>query len=187
MKSTNFISHLAAAAIVTILAGLVYATVQQTYRTGANDPQLQLARDISNKIESKGTPGKWFDDDTIEISRSLSVFNTLYNDKNEPALSTGVLHGKLPLLPEGVFDEAKKNGENVFTWQPEQGVRVAIVLKSIPSSSYSFVAVGRSLDEVELREKNLRWTVLISWLLCMGVVIVHWIIVSLKPGKNANR
>ena len=187
MRTSNILTHVAAAAIVTIITGVIYATVQQTYRSGANDPQLQIAGDISNKLKTGGIIGKWFNEDTVEISQSLSVFNTLYNDKNEPVVSTGVLNGKLPFLPKGVFDLAKKKGENVFTWQPQNGVRVAVILKSISSSSYSFVAVGRSLYEVERREENLRWMILISWLLCMGVIVVHWIVAIIKTGRNANQ
>src|SRR5258706_9809953 len=165
MKRANVFTHIASAAIVTILTALTYASVQQTYRSGANDPQLQLARDISYQLR-KGAPiDKWFNGDTVEISQSLSVFNTLYNDKNEPVLTTGGLNGKMPVLPKGVFDVAKKKGENVFTWQPQSGVRVAIVLKSLQSSAgFSFVAAGRSLYEVEQREENLRWMVFINWL-----------------------
>jgi hypothetical protein len=186
MKQTNVFTHLAAAAIVTILSAFIYATVQQAHRSGANDPQLQIARDISNKLEKGGTVDKWFNGDTIEISQSLSVFNALYNDKGEPVISKGVLNGKMPSLPKGVFDFARKNGENVFTWQPERGVRMAIVLKSLQSSAYSFVAAGRSLYEIEQREQNLTWTTFISWVLCMGVIILHWLITFLKTRRNAN-
>jgi hypothetical protein len=79
-------------------------------------------------------------------------------------------------LPRGVFDFAKNTGENVFTWQPESGVRVAVVLKSVQSPDYSFVAVGRSLLEVEKRERDLLTMTIISWLLCVGVIMLHWLI-----------
>ena len=187
MRQTSIFTHLAATAIITILSALIYATVQQTYRSGANDPQLQIARDISNKLKKGEGIGKWFDGDTIEISQSLSSFNVLYDDKAGAVLSTGVLNGKLPSLPKGVFDHAMKHGENVFTWQPQKGVRVAVVLRSLQSSSYSYVAVGRSLYEVELREENLRWMIFISWLLCIGVIMLHWLIAFFKNRKNANR
>ncbi|MDP4261063.1 MAG: hypothetical protein Q8941_00915 [Bacteroidota bacterium] len=176
MKKANLLTHLAAAAIVTILAGLIYASVQQAHRSGANDPQLQVAMDISNKVKQAGTAGKWFNTDTVEISQSLSVFSTLFDSRGEPVMSTGVLNGKMPHLPKGVFDFAKTNGENVFTWQPERSVRMAVVLKPLSSPAYSFVAVGRSLNEIEKREQNLLWMAFISWLLCMGVIMLHWLI-----------
>jgi hypothetical protein len=188
MKQANVLTHLAAAAIVTILSALIYMSVQQVHRSAANDPQLQIATDISNNLKKEKAVDKWFNGDTIEISQSLSVFNVLYNDKGEPVISTGVLNGKMPSLPKGVFDFARKNGQNVFTWQPQRGVRMAIVLRSLLlSSSYSYVAVGRSLNEIEQREQNLLWMAFISWLLCMGVIMLHWLIAFLKTRNNANR
>jgi hypothetical protein len=93
----------------------------------------------------------------------------------------------MPSLPKGVFGQAMRYGENVFTWQPQKGVRVAVVLKSLQSSAYSYIAVGRSLYEVEQREENLRWMAFISWLLCMGVIMLHWLVSFLKNGKKANK
>ena len=177
MRKSNILAHLAAAIIVTILAAFIYASVQQVHRSAANDPQLQVSRDISDRLNNKRGPiDKWFNTDTIDISRSLAVFTTLYNYNDEPVVSTGLLNGKKPSLPRGVFDFAKRSGENVFTWQPESGVRVAVVLKSVQSPDYSFVAVGRSLFEVEKREKDLLTMTIISWLLCVGIIMLHWLI-----------
>jgi hypothetical protein len=186
MRQTNILTYLAAAAIVTILVALVYTTVQQAHRSGANDPQLQIASDISKRLGKGATTDKWFSGDTIEISQSLSVFNVLYNDKGDPVMSTGVLNGKMPSLPQGVFAHSAVYGENVFTWQPQKGVRIAMVLRSVHSPAWSYVAVGRSLLEVEKREEYLRWMVFISWLLCMGVIMLHWLITFFKKRKHAN-
>ncbi|HET6994807.1 MAG TPA: hypothetical protein VFI06_07485 [Chitinophagaceae bacterium] len=176
MKQANILTHLSAAIVMTILVAFIYAAVQQVHRSTANDPQLQLSRDISDKISQGGPIDKWFDTDTINISQSLGVFKTLYNYNAEPVISTGLLNGKKPSLPKGVFDFAKSTGENVFTWQPEGGVRVAVVIKSIHSPVYSFVAVGRSLLEVEKRESNLLMMAVISWLLCVGLIMLHWLV-----------
>jgi hypothetical protein len=177
MKKENVFTHLAAAIIVTILTAFIYASVQQVHRSGANDPQLQISRDIGDKLNGKkGVIDKWFNGDSIDISRSLAVFTTLYNYNDEAVVTTGFLNGKKPSLPRGVFDFAKREGENVFTWQPESGVRIAVVLKPLQSPDYSFVAVGRSLFEVEKREKDLLTMTVISWLLCMGIIMLHWLV-----------
>jgi len=183
MKQTNVLTHLAAGAIATIFCALLYVSVQQSYRSGANDPQFQIAGDISNKLKRGASIVNWFASDTCEIESSLCVFQTLYDENKKPVLSTGLLSKRLPALPAGVFDVARKQGENVFTWQPEAGVRMAIVLRSVQSPHYSFVAVGRSLYEVEKREKNLMWTVFVGWLLCMGLIILHRVIGYLRSGK----
>jgi hypothetical protein len=176
MRQANTPAHLAAAAIITILAALIYASVQQAHRSAANDPQLQIAGDIGNELRKSGTPGRWMNGDIIEISQSLSVFTILFDGRKEPVKSTGLLNGRLPHLPEGVFAFARDEGENVFTWQPQAGVRAAVVLRPVQSSSYAFVAVGRSLTEIEKREHNLLQMAFISWLLCMGVLLIHWLI-----------
>jgi len=67
MKKSNFISHFAALMIITVLCGLIYVTVQQSHRTGANDPQLQIALDLKNAIETGRSPVQWMPGDTIEI------------------------------------------------------------------------------------------------------------------------
>ena len=55
MKRSQIITHLAAAIIVTAIMLTVYATVQQAHRSGANDPQLQLARDIAENISNNNS------------------------------------------------------------------------------------------------------------------------------------
>src|SRR5215831_18440627 len=99
MKKINLLSHLTAVIIVTIVCGLIYATVQQSHRSAANDPQLQIAMDLKNAVENNQSLAKWMTDDTIEISQSLSVFKTLYDKNGEAVQSTGYLNGGLPQLP----------------------------------------------------------------------------------------
>ena len=183
MKNSTFMFHLSMAAIVTILCGLIYVSVQQSYRSGANDPQLQLARDIAAKLKDNH-PADWlFPKDTIEISESLAPFVVLYNDSGEPTQSTGLLDGHLPKMPKGVFDFTRKNKEDVLTWQPRRGVRMAMVIESVQSSPVAFVAVGRSLQEVEKRVSNLITMVFIGWVICIVVIIVHWLIFSLSKKR----
>jgi hypothetical protein len=173
MKRLSLLTHFAAAVIVTAIMLAMYATVQQTHRAGANDPQLQLARDIDAKINSNKPFTQLLPDDTIEISQSLGTFVTLYNAQGAPVQSTGLLDGRLPNLPSGVFDFTRNNKEDVFTWQPRQGVRVATVLQVTQNG---FVAVGRSLQEVEVRESNTVTMILITWMACLGIIVLHWVI-----------
>ncbi|QEC67628.1 hypothetical protein FRZ67_10120 [Panacibacter ginsenosidivorans] len=176
MKRVSILTHMAAAIIVTGILLAMYATVQQVHRTGANDPQLQLAHDISARVNSNNID-HLLPDDTIDISSSLGTFVTFYNSNGEPIGSTGMLDGKLPQIPKGVFEHAKANGENDITWQPRKGVRMAMVVESVPSSSQvSYVAVGRSLKEVEVRESNLVTMILMVWVACMAVILMHYLI-----------
>jgi len=176
MKTSSFFTHFAAAIIVTGIFLTIYATVQQAHRSGANDPQLQLARDIDAKISNNKPFDQLLPADSIDISTSMGNFVTLYNANGEPVHSTGMLENKFPQLPSGVFDFTRNNKEDVFTWQPRKGVRIATVLEATPNG---FIAVGRSLREVEVREGNLVNIVVIAWTACTGVILLHWVMQTL--------
>jgi hypothetical protein len=164
-------------AIITIIFGVIYVTVQQSYRSGANDPQIQLARDINLKLHEGKAVDNFFTD-SINIAQSLSPFAVLYDANGKPLRSSGYLNGKMPELPAGVFDYAKANGEHDVTWQPQSRVRMAmvIVIVSSNSSSVGFVAAGRSLQEVEIREHNLITMIFIGWIICIGLVLIYAVI-----------
>lgn len=174
MKRSQILTHTAAIIIVTAIMMTVYATVQQAHRSGANDPQIQLARDIAENISNNTSFEDLLPRDTIEISKSLATFVALYNVDGNPMQSTGTMDEKLPKLPKGVFEFARSNNEDVFTWQPRPGIREAMVLKAVRSPQVGFVAVGRSLNEVEQRESNLVNIILIAWAGCMAVIMVHF-------------
>ncbi len=180
MKKSNLLSHAAAALLVTILSGLIYVSVQQSHRSGANDPQLQIARDISGRLKNNKAIDQLMAGDTVEISKSLAVFIVLYDMNGEPIRSNGLLDGKLPQIPKGVFDFTRRHGEDAISWQPRRGVRMATVVESVQAGEIGFVAVGRSLQEVEKRVGSLTTMILIGWLACIGVIFLHVIIVNIR-------
>jgi hypothetical protein len=171
-------------AIITVFMLLIYAAVQQTYRSNANDPQIQIAREISIYLKEGKTIEHIFPTDSIDISKSLGVFAVLYDNNLKPMKSSGFLNGNIPQLPSGVFVFAKTHSEDAITWQPSPGVRMAMVLASVQSSNVAFVAVGRSLKEVEIRERNLLLMVFICWVICMGIVIINAFIQFRYQKKN---
>jgi hypothetical protein len=175
MKKLSFTSHFTGLLVVTILCGLIYATVQQSHRSGANDPQLQIALDLKNAIENNRSLTQWMTGDSIEIAQSLAVFKTLYNKNGEPVQSTGFLDGQLSQMPQGVFAFTNKHREDVLTWQPRSGVRMAMVVEAVNSPQIGFVAVGRSLHEVEKRESNLTMMAFVGWLVCAGLLFLHFL------------
>jgi hypothetical protein len=173
MKLSTLFSFLCPLAIISLILGLVYTTVQQSYRMGANDPQIQLAADIRDRLSLGRASDSFFTGDSVDISRSLGLFVSLYNAAGQPIKATGFLDGKIPQFPSGVFDFANRFGENRVSWQPRAGVRIALVLVKIPSPGNGFVAAGRSLKEVEIREANLGLMVGSIWLICVGIGIFY--------------
>jgi len=186
MKKTSFVTHFTGLLIVTILCGLIYATVQQAHRASANDPQLQIASDIKNALEENRPLTQWMTNDSIEISRSLAVIKALYNKNGQPVQSTGFLNGQFPKMPKGVFDFTKDHEEDVVTWQPQYGVRMAMVVETVHSPQIGYVAVGRSLEEIEKRESRLVTMVVVAWVVCAGIILLHFLL-SYFSHKNQNK
>ena len=178
-----FANYLAAAAIATILIGLIYVTVQQAYRSGANDPQLEIARDMHERI-GKGASVQQYLSDSINLRQSLRAFAALYNPQGQVMQSSGFLDGRLPQLPSGVFDFAKTTGQYLVTWQPRSGVRMATVILPVHSASVGYIVVGRSLGEVEIREHNLLIEVFVCWLMIMGIIAISALLKFNSNTKN---
>jgi hypothetical protein len=88
----------------------------------------------------------------VDLEQSIAPFITVFDDTGTPLASSGLLHGQMPAIPAGVFDYVRQHGEDRITWQPEPGVRQAIVVVSYTGDHSGFVVAGRSLREVERRE-----------------------------------
>jgi hypothetical protein len=169
----KIIQHLSAIAIITIIMGLIYASVQQTYRSNADDPQAQIAYDMRDKLQ-KGKSLVF--DDTIELGKSLSVFKESYDENGNAIQSTGFLNGRIPQLPKGVFELAKANGEHWITWQPQRGVRLATGIVRVNTAPVAYLVVGRSLKEVEERVSKLTSIVFVAWIFCLAIVLFNWLV-----------
>jgi hypothetical protein len=183
MRVPTVLPYASAAAIATVLLLLVYASVQQTYRTGADDPQVQLAKDLNHRLET-GQSVERMMPDSIELSESLGVFVTFYGSDLRPLRSSGFLHGQLPRIPSGVFDFVKTHGEERVSWQPESQVRMALVVLRSSAPPVAFVVVGRSLLEVEKREHNLELMVLLSWGFILGIIILTALVTAISRPKK---
>ena len=152
-----------------MLALAIYATVQQALRRGANDPQLQMAGDAAVALERGADAAKTVGTVQVDAARSLSPFMIVYDDSGRPVASSVQLNGATPAPPPGVFSFAREHQRDVLTWQPQRGVRIAMVLERIAGEHPGFVLAGRSLREVEVREDATWHMVQIAWL---GMVMV---------------
>lgn len=159
---------LISAFIITGLCGLVYAAVQQNYRSSLNDPQIQIAQDVSRALADGADARTFIPQKTIDMSESLAPFMIVYDQGFKPITSSAILGKEAPVPPQGVFVTAKLQGENRLTWEPKPGVRIATVIKPYQGVNTGFVLVGRSMKEVENRIDNLTTLVGIVW---MGLMI----------------
>lgn len=140
------------AAVATIICLLVFVTVQQSLRIGANDPQIQMAEDAVRALERGEAIDKVLPAGKVEIERSLAPFLVLYDADGRPIAGSGLLHGQPAAPPAGVFTYVSQRGEERVTWQPEPGVRLASVVLRTTATPAAFVLAARSLREVEKRE-----------------------------------
>ena len=151
------------AAAVTGLCLLVEVTVQQSYRSALNDPQIQLAEDAAALAANGIDPHSLVPPEPINIARSLAPYLVIYDDAAQPIAASGLLSGVPPQPPPGVFAAARARGENRVSWQPRADVRSAVVVRHFSGEASGFVLAGRNMREVEARETNLRRIVLLGW------------------------
>jgi hypothetical protein len=172
------LQHLGAIAIITIIMGLIYASVQQSYRTAANDPQVELARELKERLQKGESLQNKFSD-TFDLASTLSVFVETYDAAGHPTQSNALLGGRLPQLPMGLLAHAKEAGEHWVTWQPRRGIRMAMGILAINTAGpVAYLAVGRSLRLTEERVSNLSFMVIVAWVLCAAVVLFHWLVAT---------
>ncbi|HMD90712.1 MAG TPA: hypothetical protein VKF38_16270 [Anaerolineaceae bacterium] len=160
------------AAVITLFCGLLYATVQQSYRMGANDPQIQMAEDTARALESGQSASSLVPSGKIDIAQSLAPYLIIYDANGQPVVSNALLHNQIPTIPSGIFEYTRKNGEDRVSWQPEPGVRSATVIDPVNNGRDGFVLAGRSLREVEIRESALTTQVEIGWLVTILASLV---------------
>ena len=178
--------------VSTLFALLVYAAVQQSYRGGANDPQLQMAEDAAAQLGGDTTtPAELTSGPTVNLATSLAPYTIVYDAQGKVLASTGMLSGHAPTPPSGVLQEARDHGSNSITWQPAAGVRSAIVVMPYgDATSGGTVLVGRSLRSVEDREGFLLLMAAVAWIgALVGGLVVAFVAARLwgssDPGSGA--
>ena len=179
------------AGISTVLALALYTIPQQVLRLGANDPQVQLAGDLTARLEQGAAPAEAVPAASIDMARSLAPFVIVYDDQGRPVASQATLNGSVPSPPVGVFEFVRTHGEERVSWQPVRGsagpVRIAAVVMRVNGAHPGFVLAGRSLREVEAREELVEHLAGLAWLamlvlIAIGTLSFGW---YTRPAKNA--
>ncbi len=162
---------------ITILSGVIYGTVQQDLRMGANDVPSQLAQDAISRLSKGDDPAAVLPDQTVEAGKSLSPFVIVFDkDSNVVASSLEKVDGKVPLPPSGVFAYTKKHLLDKISWQLKDDQRFAIVMRYFDGEKRSgYVLAGRDLHDVEQHEAQTALIVLAGWFSSMfGTFVVVW-------------
>jgi hypothetical protein len=157
------------AVTITLVCGLIYGVVQQNYRQNANDPQIQIADDVAQAIERGESYASFVYPSNVNLVTSLAPFVIVYDSSKNIKFTNADLDSRTPKPPEGVFDYAQSHAENRITWEPERGIRIAIVVTSYTDNGGGYVLVGRSLREVERRVQQLTTDIAIGWFVSMAI------------------
>jgi hypothetical protein len=178
------LSLLPLAMLATCLAGLIYIVVQQDLRTGANDPQQQLAEDAAAELNGGAAPASLVTGAKVDLATSLAPFLVIYNTTGAVLATDGQLDGAPPLIPKGVLDAAGANGLDAVTWQPRAGLRFATV--TVPWAGGSVMA-GRSLRLVEQRESQLELLVAAGWVATLIALAITVLVAGrIWTGRSTN-
>ena len=83
------------------LCVLVYLTVQQSLRMGANDPQIQMAEDAASQLNAGASVKSVLPPTKVEIADSLAPFVMVFDESGKVLASSATLHGAVPDLSGG--------------------------------------------------------------------------------------
>ena len=165
------------AVAVTALSALTYLAVQQSYRNGLDDPQVQLAQDGAARLDAGAPPDSLVTSPTIEARDSLAPFVAVFG-ADDALLATGATIAAMPPRPPaGVLAAARSAGRDRVTWQPRPDVRIATV--SFAAKDGRVVLAGRNMREVEARVDDLTKITALAWVatlvaLLVAVLGVEW-------------
>lgn len=165
--------------LTTFVAGTAVVISHQVLRMSANDPQIQLAEDAAQRLNSGEDPARVVPDRTVDMAASLAPFVIVYDNSGRPLASSANLDGVLRTPPRGVFEFVQSHGEEQLTWQPRQGVRIASV---VVRTANGFVLAGRNMREIEIRKDKVAQLAILGWLAANLALIIIWLLTPIFGG-----
>jgi hypothetical protein len=173
-----------AAAAVTLVAGAFETNGQGGLRSGANNPQIQVARQSARFLAEGVAPGVVAEGPKVDLATSLGLHLTVFDGAGRVLASTATLDGRTPVPPGGVLSTARHR-DDLVTWQPRPDVRVAaVVTRWSGPAGQGTIVVGRSLREVERRERRLLRRIALWWLLAMLATALAALAVAFWPERR---
>ena len=170
--------------LTTFIAGTGYFISQQVLRMSANDPQIQLAEDAAQRLNSGENAARIVPDRKVDMAASLAPFVIVYDNSGRPVASSASLAGATPILPRGVFEFVRANREESVTWQPRPDVRIASV---VTRTADGFVLAGRNMREVEIREDRVLKLAALGWLAANLALTTIWLLTPIFGGARPSQ
>jgi hypothetical protein len=95
--------------------------------------------------------------------------------------TTVTLHGEVPNLPVGVLDTTRAAGTDVVTWQPEPGLRMAVVARQ---AAGKVIVAGQSLTPFENADKRTQLVLTAGWLASLVVLVAAYVVAGLYSRRR---
>jgi len=170
--------------LTTFVAGTAVVISQQVLRLSANDPQIQLAEDAAQRLNSGEDVAHVIPERKVDISASLAPFVIVCDEAGRPLASSGDLDGVTRTPPRWVFEFVRSHGKEVLSWQPRPGVRIASV---VVRTSKGFVVAGRNMREMESRKGKVTDLAILGWLAASAALTFLWLVTPMfgagKPSQ----
>lgn len=148
-----------------ILLITAYTLAQQSSRLTANDAPMEAAQTAKKQLERGSQPTDVIPTNEIDLKKDIGVFVTVTDNSEHVLASSSTLDGQAKLPPAGTFVYTKQHGSDKFTWQPQDGVRLATyMLPYGQAPNDGFVIAGQSLKLAESRIATYGWLCLAGWL-----------------------
>lgn len=141
---------LAAALILVVIFGTIWAVSLQIQRNAANEPQLELAEVAAAALDHGLSPAI-VSAGRVDVKTNLAPFVIVYDKSGKVVSGSGYLNGQVPAPPIGVLKASQNKDYSWVSWQPESDVRIAAV--TVTADKY-YVLGGRSLKQVEKNESE---------------------------------
>jgi hypothetical protein len=183
LLARSFLRWLPIAVACTLVLGITYVLIQQSYRMGADDPQIMVAHDVAAQIAAGTAPDQLVSNEPIDPSVSLAPFVIVFDATHKPIVSSARLAGAIPLPPAGVLDASKATGQNKVTWQPRSDTRIASVVVPVKGGADGFVLAGRSLLVVEQRVDTMTLMMGLGWAGTMVATLLAVLLAERAAGR----
>ena len=179
-----FVAWVPLAAVITGLCFVIYGVEQQHYRQELDDPQTTMVIDAQAAImggtQSDDVVKAFGHGQVINADVSQQPFLMLLDESGNVLESTATIGGGRPPVPEGVFIDAKADGQHNVTWQPSAGTRIALVIRPLAIESGWYIAAGRNMKIGEDHIARLGIITLIGWAVVLAgtfvaVIVALWL------------
>ena len=176
---------LAIVGAATLVLGAAYVMVQQSTRLAADDAPLVAAQNARDELATGSKPDNVVSDKTVNLRTDGDTFVIVTDNSKHVLASSARLDGKTPLPPAGVFDYARINGDDHFTWQPANGVRLATrVMTYSQDINNGYIIAGQSLAQAENRENRYTAMAIAAWLATLAWVSLVLLLPQVTPLAN---